>query len=99
MIMPSDPLNNKEDVVVEVEGVKVGVGGGVGQGGKMLEGGDDESDFSDDCQMDFDVIKDLWVRKQKKPLWLAEAPRAKNTTLQPLAKIPPTAWPENTAPM
>ena len=39
------------------------------------------------------------VRKQKKPLWLAEAPRAKNTTLQPLAKIPPTAWPENTAPM
>ena len=70
MILPSDQLNNKEDVVVEVQDVKLDVESEVGQGVKMLEGGDDESDFSDDCQMDFDVIKDLWVRKQKKPPWV-----------------------------
>ena len=37
--------------------------------------GDDESDFSDDCQMDFDGIKDLWVRKQRKPPWVEVASR------------------------
>ena len=72
MILPNDQLNNKEDghnMVVEVQDVKLDVESEVGQGVKMLEVGDDESDFSDDCQMDFDVIKDLWVRKQKKPPW------------------------------
>ena len=41
---------------------------------KMLDvGGDDESDFSDDCQMDFDLIKDMWVRKKRKPPWVEVA--------------------------
>ena len=26
---------------------------------------DEESDFSDECEMDFDVSKDLWVKKQR----------------------------------
>ena len=72
MILPNDQLNNKEDghnMVVEVQDVKLDIESEVDQGVKMLEVGDDESDFSDDCQMDFDVIKDLWVRKQKKPPW------------------------------
>ena len=68
MILP----NNKEDdqnvdAVGVVQDVKLDAETDVEQGVKMLEGVDDESDFSDDCQMDFDVIKDLWVRKQKKP--------------------------------
>ena len=70
MILP----NNKEDdqnvdAVGVVPDVKLDAETDVEQGVKMLEGVDDESDFSDDCQMDFDVIKDLWVRKQKKPPW------------------------------
>ena len=67
-------------MVVEVQDVKLDVESEVDQGVKMLEVGDDESDFSDDCQMDFDVIKDLWVRKQKKPPKRAEVAsfRSKN---------------------
>ena len=74
MILP----NNKEDdqnvdAVGVVLDVKLDAETDVEQGVKMLEGVDDESDFSDDCQMDFDVIKDLWVRKQKKPPWVEVA--------------------------
>ena len=59
MILP----NNKEDdqnvdAVGVVQDVKLDAETDVEQGVKMLEGVDDESDFSDDCQMDFDVIKD-----------------------------------------
>ena len=76
--------NNKEDdqnvdAVGVVQDVKLDAETDVEQGVKILEGGDDESDFSDDCQMDFDVIKDLWVRKQKKPPWVEVASvRSKN---------------------
>merc|ERR1712212_101814 len=49
--------------------------------------GDDESDFSDDCQMDFDGIKDLWVRKQRKPPWV-EGPSALWSTVHELIALP-----------
>ena len=49
------------DMEVEAENVKIS------------DAGDDESDFSDDCQMDFDGVKDLWVRKQRKPPWVEVA--------------------------
>ena len=29
-----------------------------------------ESDFSDECEMDFDVSKDLWVKKQRNSSWV-----------------------------
>ena len=59
-----DEKNSKDvrlDVEVEAENVKI------------LVERDDESDFSDDCQMDFDGVKDLWVRKQRKPPWVEVA--------------------------
>ena len=31
---------------------------------------DEESDFSDECEMDFDVSKDLWVKKQRNSSWV-----------------------------
>ena len=31
---------------------------------------EDESDFSDECEMDFDVSKDLWVKKQRNSSWV-----------------------------
>ena len=68
MIFPNSLNNNKEDDRnVAVEDVKLDIEAEA-EGVRMLEG-DDESDFSDDCQMDFDVVKDLWVRKQTKPPW------------------------------
>ena len=73
MILPNDQLKEDgQNVMVEVQDVRLDIEIEVDQGVKMLEVGDDESDFSDDCQMDFDVIKDLWVRKQKKPPKRAE---------------------------
>ena len=68
MIFPNGLNKNKEDdKKVVVEDVKLDVEAEA-EGVRMVEG-DDESDFSDDCQMDFDVVKDLWVRKQTKPPW------------------------------
>ena len=67
MIFPNglNNSNKEDDKNVVVEDVKLDV---EAEGVRMLEG-DDESDFSDDCQMNFDVVKDLWVRKQTKPPW------------------------------
>lgn len=31
---------------------------------------EEESDFSDECEMDFDVSKDLWVKKQRNSSWV-----------------------------
>ena len=31
---------------------------------------EEKSDFSDECEMDFDVSKDLWVKKQKNSSWV-----------------------------
>ena len=70
MVFPNG-LDNKEDeknskdvrLEVEVEAENV----------KISDAGEDESDFSDDCQMDFDGVKDLWVRKQRKPPWVEVA--------------------------
>ena len=67
MIFPNDLNNKEDDKNVVVQDVKLDVEAEA-EGVKMLEE-DDESDFSDDCQMDFDVIKELWVRKQAKPPW------------------------------
>ena len=67
MIFPNglNNSNKEDDKNVVVEDVKLDV---EAESVGMVEG-DDESDFSDDCQMDFDVVKDLWVRKQTKPPW------------------------------
>ena len=74
MVFPNS-LNSKEDdgnsKAVELQDVRVDM---EVENVELVEGGD-ESDFSDDCQMDFDGIKDLWVRKQRKPPWVEVASR------------------------
>merc|ERR1712156_1011546 len=46
---------------------------------------EDESDFSDECEMDFDVSKDLWVKKQRNSSWVEGTSALWSTILELIA--------------
>merc|ERR1712223_266046 len=46
---------------------------------------EEESDFSDECEMDFDVSKDLWVKKQRNSSWVEGTSALWSTILELIA--------------